>query len=68
MSSKTLGCLKCGSNYDVVPPDGIYTEPHSKLDDPPGDYVEMKKQCISCKNKNTIYWYKPETEKQSFIP
>ena len=60
MSFKTLGCLKCGSSYDVIPPDAVYTEPRSKLDDPPGDFVEMKKECISCKNKNTIYWYKPE--------
>jgi len=42
MSFKTLGCLKCGSSYDVIPPDGVYTEPRSKLDDPPGDFVEMK--------------------------
>lgn len=46
MSFKTLGCLKCGSSYDVIPPDGVYTEPRSKLDDPPGDFVEMKKECI----------------------
>ena len=52
MSQKTLGCLKCGSNYDVIPPDGVYTEPRAKLDNPPGDFVEMKKECISCKNKN----------------
>lgn len=60
MSQKTLGCLKCGCNYEVIPPDGVYTEPHAKLDDPPGDFVEMKKEYISCKNKNTIYLYKPE--------
>jgi hypothetical protein len=60
MSSISLGCLKCGSSYEVIPPDGVYTEAHSKPKDPPGDFVEMKKECFSCKNKNTIFWYKPE--------
>jgi hypothetical protein len=60
MSSTEQGCLKCGSRYQVIPPDGVYTEPHSKRKDPPGDFVEMRKECFSCKNKNTIYWYKPE--------
>jgi hypothetical protein len=60
MSQKTLGCLKCGSNYDVIPPDGVYTEPRAKLDNPPGDFVEMKKECISCKNKNQFIGTSPK--------
>jgi len=51
MSFKTLGCLKCGSSYDAIPPDGVYTEPRAKLDDPPGDFVEMKKECIPARIK-----------------
>ena len=50
MSQKTLGCLKCGCNYGLISPDGVYTEPRAKLDDPPGDFVEMKKECTSFKN------------------
>lgn len=50
MSQKTLGCLKCSSN-DVISPDGVYTEPRAKLDDPPGDFVEMKKDVFPVKIK-----------------
>ena len=62
MSSIALGCLKCGSYYEAIPPDGVYLEPHSKPKEPPGDFVEMKKECFSCKSKNTIYWYRPESK------
>ena len=62
MSSIALGCLKCGSYYEAIPPDGVYIEPHSKPKEPPGDFVEMKKECFSCKSKNTIYWYRPESK------
>jgi hypothetical protein len=42
MSSIALGCLKFGSSYEVIRPDVVYTEAHSKPNDPPGDFVEMK--------------------------
>jgi len=60
MSSIALGCLKFGSSYEVIRRDVVYTEAHSKPNDPPGDFVEIKKEYFSCKNKNTIYWDKPE--------
>jgi hypothetical protein len=62
MSSIALGCLKFGSSYEVIRPDVVYTEliQNLMINDPPGDFVEIKKEYFSCKNKNTIYWDKPE--------
>jgi hypothetical protein len=59
--TKTFGCLRCGKPYEVTQPDDIYIEARSKYKKA-GDYrIEMEKKCNFCENRNTIYWYKPES-------
>ncbi|MDN5868946.1 MAG: hypothetical protein L0H55_16295 [Candidatus Nitrosocosmicus sp.] len=61
-SPKRFGCLNCGKEFEVRSPDDIYTEANRKYKKASyDDMLPMTKECLWCKEKNEIYWYKPNS-------
>lgn len=54
-----FGCIRCGYQYLLFPPDDIHTEGHSIVDESnTKDYSKMEYACNHCGNINKIYWHR----------
>jgi hypothetical protein len=62
MNSRTFGCIKCGYPYNVIPPDDVHTEAHTKIIESNNDYSLMERICVGCITTNKIYWYRPNSK------
>lgn len=54
-SEKKFSCIKCGSPFDVYPPDDRHDFAARKESDVI-DPIKIDYKCENCGNINTIYW------------